>query len=307
MRRAFVRTLVALADASPRPLLMTGDLGYMVLEPFAERFPTRFFNVGVAEQNMIGMATGLAEAGFVPFCYSIATFASLRAYEFVRNGPVQHQLPVRIVGVGGGFEYGPHGSTHHALEDLALMRAQPGMTVIAPADDAQLDRALRTCWDQPGPIYFRLGKDDTPAIPELQGRFELGRAQCLREGGDLLIVATGNMVAEALGAADDLAARGIRAMLLVVACLQPAPVAELAAALARVPVALTVEAHYVVGGLGSLVAEVAAERGLGCRVVRCGVRRPTDGLGGSQAYLHRAHGLSRDLLCDMALKALAPA
>ena len=119
MRRAFVRTLVELAAANPRLLLLTGDLGYNALEPFAERFPDRFFNAGVAEQNMVGMATGLAEAGFIPFCYSIVTFASLRPYEFIRNGPVLHRLPVRIVGMGGGFDYGPQGATHHGLEDLA--------------------------------------------------------------------------------------------------------------------------------------------------------------------------------------------
>src|SRR5262249_21341178 len=122
MRATFVRTLGELADRDPRILLLTADLGYTVLEPFAERFPDRFFNVGVAEQNMVGLATGLADAGFLPFLYSIATFASLRAYEFVRNGPVFHRLAVRIVGVGGGFEYGPAGPTHHALEDVGVMR-----------------------------------------------------------------------------------------------------------------------------------------------------------------------------------------
>src|SRR2546426_8673924 len=106
MRKAFVRTLTEIGAADSRVLLLTGDLGYMALEPFCERFPERFFNVGVAEQNMIGLATGLAEAGVVPFAYSIATFASMRAYEFIRNGPVLHRLPVRVVGVGGGFEYG---------------------------------------------------------------------------------------------------------------------------------------------------------------------------------------------------------
>src|SRR5256712_11111775 len=125
MRRAFVNTLVELAERDPRILLLTGDLGYVALEPFAERFPDRFFNVGVAEQNMVGLATGLAEAGFTPFVYSIATFASMRPYEFIRNGPVLHELPVRIVGMGGGLDYGPNGMTHYALEDVALMRAQP--------------------------------------------------------------------------------------------------------------------------------------------------------------------------------------
>src|SRR5438093_3574694 len=138
MRRAFVNTLVELAESDPRILLLTGDLGYLALEPFSERFPDRFFNVGVAEQNMVGLATGLAEAGFIPFVYSIVTFASLRPYEFIRNGPILHQLPVRIVGVGGGFEYGPQGATHHGLEHVGVMRVQPGIAATARADYAQL-------------------------------------------------------------------------------------------------------------------------------------------------------------------------
>src|SRR5438132_7656876 len=146
MRKAFVRTLTEIGAADSRVLLLTGDLGYNALEPFAERFPGRFFNVGVAEQNMVGLATGLAESGFVPFVYSIATFASLRPYEFIRNGPILHRLKVRIVGVGGGFEYGSAGSTHHAIEDLGVMRVQPGLTVIAPADPRQTRSALQQTW-----------------------------------------------------------------------------------------------------------------------------------------------------------------
>src|SRR6058998_4414082 len=118
MRKAFVRTLIEIGAADSRVLLLTGDLGYMALEPFAQRFPDRFFNVGVAEQNMVGLATGLAEAGFIPFGYSIVTFAALRPYEFIRNGPILHQLPVRIVGVGGGVEYGNNGLSHYGLEDV---------------------------------------------------------------------------------------------------------------------------------------------------------------------------------------------
>src|SRR6516165_4613432 len=125
MRGSFVQTLTELAARDPRILLLTGDLGYMALEPFADKYPQRFFNVGVAEQNMVGLATGLAEAGFIPFVYSIVPFAALRPYEFIRNGPIQHQLPVRIVGVGAGREYGSNGLSHYGLEDIAVMRTQP--------------------------------------------------------------------------------------------------------------------------------------------------------------------------------------
>src|SRR5207248_3430954 len=160
VRIAFARTLGDLAEKDGRILLLTGDLGFMALETFSDRHPQRFVNVGVAEQNMVGLATGLAEAGFIPFCYSIVTFASLRPYEFIRNGPIQHRLPVRIVGIGGGLEYGPNGLSHYGLEDVAVMRAQPGITVIAPSDHQQARSAVLASWELPGPIYYRLGKDD---------------------------------------------------------------------------------------------------------------------------------------------------
>ena len=141
MRGTFVNTLCDIARQDERIVLLTGDLGFTVLEPFREAHPKRFYNVGVAEQNMVGLATGLAESGLIPFCYSIGTFASLRPFEFIRNGPVLHHLPVRIVGLGAGFEYGTAGTTHFSLEDIGVLRTQPGLDIIAPADFEQ-----RRCW-----------------------------------------------------------------------------------------------------------------------------------------------------------------
>lgn len=300
MRAAFARTVTELADRDERVVLLTGDLGFMALEPFSERHPGRFFNVGVAEQNMVGVATGLADAGFVPFVYSIVTFASLRPYEFIRNGPILHRLPVRIVGVGGGFEYGSAGPTHHGLEDVGVMRVQPGLTTIAPADHKQARSALLATWDLPGPVYYRMGKDDRTEVPGLDGRFELGRAQRVRDGSQLLVLAMGSVAAEAAAAVEMIVERGVSCGFMVVASMNPPPVDDLRAALAEVPLAMTVEAHYTVGGLGSLVSEVAAGAGLGCRVVRCGVQLSPDGVSGSQAYLHRAHGLDAQSLMKTA-------
>jgi transketolase len=304
MRGAFVRTITEMAASDPRIALLTGDLGFMALEPFAERFPERFFNAGVAEQNMIGMATGLAEAGFVPFAYSIVTFATLRPYEFIRNGAILHQLPVRIVGIGGGFEYGPAGPSHFGLEDVGVMRIQPGMTVIAPADAMQTRTALLATHHIPGPIYYRLGKDDKTIVPGLEGRFEHGRAQIIREGTDLLLITMGSIAVEAVAAAEELAIRGIEATVMVVATLNPAPVEDIAEVMARFPVALCVEAHYAVGGVGSLVAEVIAEQGIHSRIIRCAVKQTPSGLSGSQDYLYRINGLSRESLVETALHAL---
>jgi transketolase len=277
----------------------------MALEPFIEEFPRRFFNVGVAEQNMVGVATGLAEAGMVPFVYSIAPFATLRPHEFIRNGPLLHGLPVRIVAIGGGLEYGPNGLSHYALEDVAMMRAQPSMTVIAPADSLQAKQALLAAATIPGPIYFRLGKDETTMVPGLNGAFELERIQRIREGRDAVIIAMGPIAAEAVAAAELLAVQGLDCCVAVVACVHPPPSDDLALLMLGRLLVVTVEVHYVNGGLGSLVAEVIAERGLGIRLLRQGVRTMPDGLVGSQRYMERLFGLSAEQIAEAVILELA--
>lgn len=305
MRQAFARCLIELASRDPRIMLLTGDLGYQVLEPFAEQFPKRFFNVGVAEQNMVGLATGLAEAGFIPYVYSIATFAVLRPYEFIRNGPALHHLPVRIIGVGSGYDYGPAGHTHHNLEDLGVLRLQPDLTVIAPADAAQTRTAMLATWDSRGPVYYRLGKDDRIVIPGLNGRFETDRVQWLREGTDVVIVTIGDIAALTVTAAETLAAHGISCGVILLSVVNPVPVESLVGVLSRFALAVTVEAHYVTGGIGSLVAEIVAETGLACRLVRCGIQRAPSGLTGSMAFLNQAHGLSHTAIAERVRRELA--
>jgi transketolase len=212
---------------------------------------------------------------------------------------------VRIVGVGGGFDYGTAGPTHHGLEDVGVMRLQPGLTVVAPADHEQARAALLATWDQPGPVYYRLGKDDRLTVPGLAGRFSLGHADLVREGDELLFVTMGSIAPEVVAAAEALAAEDVSAAVLVVASMSPAPVEDLAKVLARFRLAVSVEAHYVAGGVGSLVAEVIAEQGLRCRLVRHGVRSAPDGTSGSTSYHHGAHGLSASLLARTARRALA--
>jgi transketolase len=304
MRVAFAETLAELAEQDERILLLTGDLGYLVLDVFRQRFPERFFNLGVAEQNMVGVATGLAEAGFIPFVYSISPFASLRPYEFIRNGPVRHQLPVRIVGVGGGFDYGSAGMTHHGLEDIGVMRIQPGLSVVVPADGSQTRSAIRETWDLPGPVYYRLGKDDRLSVPGLEGRFELGKAQLLGDGRDVLFVVLGSLASEVVGAAEALAGQGIRSQVMVVSSFNPAPEGDLVSVLHHFEQVFTVEDHFINGGLGSWVSEAVAERGLGCRVVRCGIRESPGGVSGSVAYMNDIHGLSRSALAARVISEL---
>jgi transketolase len=306
MRAEFARGIVELAERDPRIVLLTGDLGFTVLEPFADRFPERYFNVGVAEQNMVGVATGLAEAGMIPFTYSIATFASLRPYEFIRNGPALHQLPVRLVGVGGGLDYGHNGVSHYALEDVGALRLQPGLTIVVPADPAQAQAALTETADLQRPVYFRVGKE-AQDIPGLDGRFELGRADLIGSGRDVAIVALGPMARQAVEASELLTAQGVHATVAVVSSLNPSPEDDLANLLSDIPLTVTVESHYVVGGLGSLVAEVIAEQGLDTRLVRQGVRDMPRGVTGSVGWLNDLHGLSGPKVADAVVRALEPA
>lgn len=306
MRNAFVQTLTELAERDPRVVLMTGDLGFNMMEPFAERFPDRFYNVGVAEQNMVGVATGLAEAGMIPFVYSIATFASMRPYEFIRNGPILHQLPVRIVGVGGGFDYGNNGATHYGLEDVGILRLQRGLTVVVPVDAAHARTAFEQTYELPRPIYYRLSKGGAP-IPGLTTDFELGRLARLRSGSDVALIALGSTVTDALAAAEQLAVEGVEAAVAVVESFNPSPNDDLADLLADVPLAVSIESHFVDGGVGTLVAEVIAERGLPTRLRRCGIEDLPRGITGSHAFLQERFGLSATAIAGTVTSLVASA
>jgi transketolase len=305
VRTALVETLLELAAADDRIFLVTGDLGWNVVEKFATAHPDRFLNAGVAEANMAGIATGLAQAGFVPFIYSIATFTSMRCYEQVRNGPVLHHLPVRVVGIGGGYAYGHAGPTHHALEDLAIARTQPGLTVLVPADPAQTRTIVRATMDLSGPAYLRVGKGGNTEVPGLGGRFALGRPEVVREGSDVLFLACGSVVHEALAAARDLEADKVSAAVAVLAHLPFTASDALSALIRRFTSVVTVEEGYVAGGLGSLVAETIVEQGLGARLERRGVRESPTGASGSEAYMRRQSGLDAASLAAAARHCLA--
>lgn len=304
MRKAFIDSLSRLADADPRIVLLTGDLGFMVMEEFRQRFSERFFNAGISEQNMIGMATGLADSGLIPYAYSIATFASLRPFEFIRNGPVHHRLPVRVVGMGAGFEYGHDGPTHHALEDICALRSLPGLTIVVPADSAQAATAVFDTAFLEGPVYYSLGKDDRLSVKGLNGRFELGRVQTIREGADIAIFSIGSVTVEAVAAAEELERDGIHATIAVVSNYHPDPVEDVACILGKVRHAITVEAQVVSGGLGAFVASVIASNGIACRLWTLGVRTSPDGTSGVQPERWRKHGIDRAGIAGTARRAL---
>ncbi len=262
MRTAFIRALCDAAARDERVWLVTGDLGFSVLEPFRERFAARYVNVGVAEQNMTGVAAGLASCGKIVFTYSIANFPTIRCLEQVRNDVCYNELPVKVVAVGGGFAYGPQGYTHHGLEDLAIMRALPNMTVVAPADPLETELATRALLDVPGPCYLRLGKAREPAVHHHAPSFAIGQAIRVREGGDLTLISTGGMLGYTLAAAERLAAEfRVEARVLSMHTLKPLDVEAVRAAARQTRAVVTVEEHSVTGGLGSAVADVIAEMG----------------------------------------------
>jgi len=304
MRNEALRTLEELAAVDDRIVFLTGDLGFGVVEPFFERFPERSFNVGVAEQGMVAIATGLAEAGLLPFVYSIAPFATLRPFEFIRNGPVFQGLPVRIMGVGGGMEYGINGPSHYALEDVGVLRTLPGLTIIAPADRAQARAAIEATWDVPGPVYYRLSKFGTEAIEGLDGRWDEGGVQVTREGsGAVCLIAMGAAATELAPAAAELAALGLDVTTAVASRLASAPTEAILALAEANEIVVTLESHFRVGGLGSMVCEVVAEAGLDTRVARCAVDHPPLDEIGTASYLAGVTATDRHALVAAAVAA----
>jgi transketolase len=224
----------------------------------------------------------------------------MRCYEQIRNGPVLHRLPVRIIGVGGGYAYGHAGPTHHALEDLTIMRTQPGLTVIAPADPAQTRAAIRATAAIQGPVYVRVGKGQNAALPSLGGRFALDRPELIRGGHDLLYLVTGAIASEVVKAAELLLHENIAAAVAVQAHLPCAPSEALKDLIAPFPAVITVEEGFTAGGLGSLVAETIACHRLRCQLHMKGIQETFRAVGGSAAYLQAAAGLSAESLACLA-------
>lgn len=291
MRTAFIESLVETAAADPRIFLVCGDLGYSVLERFAARFPNRFLNAGVAEQNMIGVAAGLALAGHVVFVYSIVNFPVMRCLEQVRNDVAYHRLRVHIVTVGGGMVYGGHGYTHHGAEDLAAMRLMPNMTVIAPGDPVETRLAVPLIAQRDGPCYLRLGRGGEATVHTAPPDFVIGKAIQVRQGADLVIASTGGTLALAVHAADVLKEKGIAATVLSMPTLYPLDSTALLTAVAPAGRLITVEEHGW-GGLGTAAAEVIASAGTPVRMHMMRMRREPVEVAGQHEYLRGRHGIS---------------
>jgi transketolase len=265
--------LAELAETRPEIAVVTADLKYSNrLSDFAARHPDKFYQVGIAEQNMISVAAGMAAAGLIPYAGSFAAYVALLGAEQIRTDVAYPGLKVRFLAHHAGFMLGFYGSSHHALEDLAFMRTTAGMTVVCPADAPTIRAALHATLDHPGPIYFRLGRGREPVVyTDTPPNFELGKAIRLRDGSDLTIVATGTMVHPALQAADILALDGIRTRVLDMHTISPLDKDAILAAARETGGILTVEEHNITGGLGGAVAETLADAGIGCRFKRHGV------------------------------------
>ncbi|GAA4671772.1 MULTISPECIES: transketolase family protein [Amycolatopsis] len=292
---ALADTLSELVDEGHPIVAGTADLKYSNgLVRFQERHPDRYVQFGISEQHMVSTAAGLATTGWQPYVATFASFLALLACEQIRTDVAYTKLPVRLIGHHAGITLGYYGTSHHATEDLAITRSIAGLTVIAPADAAQLRAALRAAADWPGPIYFRIGRGQDPDVYSGDDRaFTIGRAVEHAAGSDVTIIATGSMVHPALSAAAMLNAEGISAGVLDMHTVKPLDVAAVSAAAERTPVILTVEEHSVLGGLGGAVAEVVAEQGLSTRVVRHGLRDEY-ALIGPPTHLYRHYGLDAD-------------
>jgi transketolase len=261
LREVFGATLSDLAEEFPNVLVLDGDLANSTrADIFAERRPDQFYEMGIAEQNLTGVAAGLATLGFIPFISTFAAFAVKRAADQVRVVVAQPSLNVKITGHYSGILTGKTGKTHQSVEDLAVMRAMPHMTVIAPADGPELRGVLRAACAHQGPMYIRLTRDPSPVLFGPDYRFTLGKAVVLREGGDVAIISTGVQTTRALEAANQLAADGVGVYLLHVPTIKPLDVDAIVAAAAATGRVVTAEDHSVIGGLGGAVAETLGER-----------------------------------------------
>lgn len=285
MRNETIAALTSYAAAHPDVMLLTADLGYSVLEQFADTLPGQYANVGVCEQAMVGIAAGLALSGKRVVLYSIANFPTLRCLEQLRNDVCYHDLPVMVISVGGGFAYGPQGYTHHGLEDLGIMAMLPNMAVACPADPHESEELLPQLLERRGPAYLRLGRAGEPVLHEAGTPVTLGKAVSLRQGKDIALLATGPILGRTLKAADELAGQGISASVFSLPAIAPLDEAAIAQIAAGHRAMLTIEEHSASGGFGSRVADLLMASGTPIRFGKFGATDELRGLVGSQDWL----------------------
>jgi transketolase len=291
-RNAFGETLVELGQENPDIWVLSADVIHVVgILPFVRAFPERHINVGIAEQTMLGMAAGLATCGKIPFVATFAFLISLRACEQVRSDIAYPNLNVKLFASHAGFAIATGGTTHHATEDIGIMRSIANMTILVPADPKASQQMVALAAATPGPVYLRLRRATAPEIYADDFDLEVGKANVLRDGGDVTLIGCGCTVNECLRAADELAKNGIRARVLDMHTIKPIDTTAIEAAAKETSLVITAEVHNVMAGLGGAVAEVMAELGTSTRLRRLGLQDTYGGIGPEPGLLEK-HGLT---------------
>jgi transketolase len=260
MRNAFAKEITRLAQEDERIVLLSGDIGNRLFDDFKAACPGRFFNCGVAEANMVGLAAGLAMSGYRPVCYTIAPFVTYRCIEQIRVDLCYHNVPVTIVGTGSGLSYASLGATHHSCEEMGMLRLLPGMTVLAPADSLEVQVCLEAVMRTNAPAYLRIGKKGEPRVHARPPVYRIGEAIPLREGRDVFLIAAGTILPVALAAADALVSTGLSVGVASMPSVKPLDVALLRRVFSDCRIVGTVEEHSILGGLGGAVAEWLSEQ-----------------------------------------------
>lgn len=298
MRDAFVRKLAEEAAADPGIMLLVGDLGFGVVADFGQSYPRQFLNCGVAEQSMVGIAAGMASAGRRPFVYSIANFPTLRPLEQIRNDVCYHGLGVTIVSVGAGLAYGSLGYTHHAVEDISILRSLPGMRVYSPADAMECRAAVDAILATPGPAYLRLGKNKEPLMHDAPPDLAKGEPIVVREGTDVTLLVAGPIIVQALDVAEQLAGSGLCVRVVSCPVIKPLNAEAVRAAAAGTVGIVTLEEHTVMGGFGSAVLEAFAVRGWRTPILPLGLEDTATHIIGGQEWLRERAGLATPYVRD---------
>ena len=302
MRDAFTRALMREATKDPKLTLVTGDLGFGVLKPFWETYPDQFVNAGIAEQGMTGLAAGLAMTGRTVLTYSIGNFPTLRCIEQIRNDCAYHDANVKVVCVGGGFVYGSLGMSHHATEDMAILRALPGVTVFTPGDPHEVEAIVPIMLNTPGTCYLRLGRGGEPFLHEGPiENYSAPKALTLRSGKDVALLSAGSILTQTVSAAKLLEEQGVSAEVVSFPCIKPIDRDKLVELSRRFRHIVTAEEHSIVGGFGGAVCEVIAETGANCRVHRIGMEDEYSCIVGTQQYLRGEYKMDDKAICERTL------
>jgi len=273
MRNAFARQVTALGQQNERLVLLSGDIGNRLFDDFKARCPNRFYNCGVAEANMVGVASGMAMSGLRPVCYTIAPFVTYRCMEQIRVDVCSHHVPVVIVGTGAGLSYASLGGTHHSCEEVGMLRLLPGLTILAPADEMEVRGAVKAALQHPHPVYIRIGKKGEPIVHKTEPDFVIGKAIVVREGTQICLLSSGTVLPVAIEAATRLENSGNSVRVVSFHTIKPLDEAMLADAFRRFSLVATIEEHSVLGGLGGAVAEWRADHPEAkARLVRFGTR-----------------------------------